>query len=193
MIKSDGFYDYTWNPVEGCLHGCEYCYARRDLERRGKSFKPTFYPDRLDEPKMIKVKKRIFVTHYCDLFGTWVPRNWVLSILDVIKRSGHDYIFITKNPLRYYEYEFSDNCILGVTVESSYEWHRTKMMEGLKNRKMASIEPLLGSFAGYDFLQFDLVVIGDMIGAKSNIKSEWVNSIKHENIFYKPNIRRHLK
>lgn len=20
--------DYTWNPVTGCLHGCEYCYAR---------------------------------------------------------------------------------------------------------------------------------------------------------------------
>ena len=19
----------TWNPVTGCLHGCEYCYARR--------------------------------------------------------------------------------------------------------------------------------------------------------------------
>lgn len=20
--------DSTWNPVTGCLHGCEYCYAR---------------------------------------------------------------------------------------------------------------------------------------------------------------------
>ncbi len=25
--------DYTWNPVTGCLHGCEYCYARRIAER----------------------------------------------------------------------------------------------------------------------------------------------------------------
>jgi len=23
----------TWNPVTGCLHGCEYCYARRIAER----------------------------------------------------------------------------------------------------------------------------------------------------------------
>ena len=23
----------TWNPVSGCLHGCEYCYARRIAER----------------------------------------------------------------------------------------------------------------------------------------------------------------
>lgn len=25
--------DYTWNPVTGCLHGCEYCYARRIANR----------------------------------------------------------------------------------------------------------------------------------------------------------------
>lgn len=25
--------DYTWNPVTGCLHGCEYCYARRIARR----------------------------------------------------------------------------------------------------------------------------------------------------------------
>lgn len=25
--------DSTWNPVTGCLHGCEYCYARKIAER----------------------------------------------------------------------------------------------------------------------------------------------------------------
>lgn len=25
--------DYSWNPVTGCLHGCEYCYARRITDR----------------------------------------------------------------------------------------------------------------------------------------------------------------
>ena len=28
--------DYTWNPVTGCLHNCDYCYARRIAERFGK-------------------------------------------------------------------------------------------------------------------------------------------------------------
>jgi protein gp37 len=28
--------DFTWNPVTGCLHGCEYCYARKVTERFGK-------------------------------------------------------------------------------------------------------------------------------------------------------------
>lgn len=27
--------DSTWNPVTGCLHGCEYCYARGISERFG--------------------------------------------------------------------------------------------------------------------------------------------------------------
>jgi len=27
--------DATWNPVTGCLHGCEYCYARRIAGRFG--------------------------------------------------------------------------------------------------------------------------------------------------------------
>lgn len=27
--------DSTWNPVTGCLHGCEYCYARRIAARFG--------------------------------------------------------------------------------------------------------------------------------------------------------------
>lgn len=25
--------DSTWNPVVGCKHGCEYCYAKRIAER----------------------------------------------------------------------------------------------------------------------------------------------------------------
>ena len=36
----------TWNPVTGCLHGCEYCYARRIAERFGANQMPIFadYP-----------------------------------------------------------------------------------------------------------------------------------------------------
>lgn len=38
--------DATWNPVTGCLHGCEYCYARRIAERFGSHQMPVFrdYP-----------------------------------------------------------------------------------------------------------------------------------------------------
>jgi protein gp37 len=36
MIKTKiEWTDSTWNPVSGCQHGCEYCYARRQAERFG--------------------------------------------------------------------------------------------------------------------------------------------------------------
>lgn len=35
--------DATWNPVTGCLHGCEYCYARRIAERFGGGGNPIDY------------------------------------------------------------------------------------------------------------------------------------------------------
>lgn len=43
--------DATWNPVTGCLHGCDYCYARRIAERFGLNQMPIFtdYPV-LNEP-----------------------------------------------------------------------------------------------------------------------------------------------
>lgn len=38
--------DASWNPVTGCLHGCEYCYARKIAERFGSKQMPIFadYP-----------------------------------------------------------------------------------------------------------------------------------------------------
>ena len=43
--------DSTWNPVTGCLHDCEYCYAKRIAERFGSNLMPIFtkYPV-LDKP-----------------------------------------------------------------------------------------------------------------------------------------------
>jgi len=29
VINPDGSPGYTWNPITGCLNGCEYCYARK--------------------------------------------------------------------------------------------------------------------------------------------------------------------
>ena len=38
--------DSSWNPVTGCLHGCEYCYARSIAKRFGSHQMPIFrdYP-----------------------------------------------------------------------------------------------------------------------------------------------------
>ena len=72
----DGSQGYTWNPITGCLNGCEYCYARKLANGRLKSrylaikytsdydpyhprrcehlddpFYPRFWEDRLDDIK----------------------------------------------------------------------------------------------------------------------------------------------
>lgn len=60
--------DSTWNPVTGCRHSCEYCYARAMTKRfpatYPNGFEPTFYDDRMDqfygitENEIILLKKR---------------------------------------------------------------------------------------------------------------------------------------
>ena len=47
----DGTQGYTWNPITGCLNGCEYCYARRLANTRlrarylANTNLPEFTPD----------------------------------------------------------------------------------------------------------------------------------------------------
>ena len=133
--------DYTFNPVTGCLHGCEYCYARRIAERfytipdekwpgeKNKrvlerplkdcvgrvctypfEFEPTFYEYRLDEPQHIKKPSKIFVVSMGDLFGEWVPDEWIQQVFDACaKAPQHKYLFLTKNPGRFRDYGFTSS------------------------------------------------------------------------------------
>ena len=138
--------DATWNPVTGCLHGCEYCYARRIAERFGSvgteintengyecdlyegtgenhvlekpdmrewksgkitkapypfCFDPTFHRYKLDEPQHWKKPRNIFVCSMADLFGEWVPDEWIEQVFAACDAAPwHRYIFLTKNPKR---------------------------------------------------------------------------------------------
>lgn len=120
--------DATWNPVTGCLHRCEYCYARRMAERfdggwrcdylpypvldePDKSggriqpypygFLPTFHKYRLDIPQRWPKHKVIFVCSMADLFGEWVPDRWIEEVFEACRRAPqHTYLFLTKNPDR---------------------------------------------------------------------------------------------
>ena len=118
--------DSTWNPVTGCLHGCEYCYAKRIARRFGDKaaecgtirnqyiklkdepypygFDPTFHRYRLDRPKIWKKARNIFVCSMSDLFGEWVPDEWIFKVFSTCMMAmQHSYLFLTKNPGRYIE------------------------------------------------------------------------------------------
>ena len=121
---------YTWNPITGCLNTCEYCYARKIVNRFAKTkkkkpsefmtlgfmnevwgngyvkypwgFNPTLHFDRLDEPQKIKKPSVIFVCSMADMFGGWIPYSWIQKVFEACKKAPqHIYIFLTKNPMRY--------------------------------------------------------------------------------------------
>ena len=67
-------------------------------------FTPTLHRYRLDDPQQWKQPRNIFVCSMADLFGDWVPDEWLQEVLEACdKASQHRYMFLTKNPGRYAE------------------------------------------------------------------------------------------
>lgn len=238
--------DYTWNPVTGCHHGCDYCYARRISRRfctnehgkqglmspcagdcnacsimdgyeflgekirynHGKApypygFMPTFHSHRLDEPAKLKNPSSIFVCSMGDLFGEWVPDKWIKEVLTACATTPwHSYLFLTKNPDRYYQLDDRDSNILpDVTVpdeefggwylgaSASAEEEAQKAYENMCISWM-SLEPLHGNFSEEFFFYQDSIsdteprwnwlVVGTETGNRKNKiipKEEWIEDI----------------
>lgn len=61
--------DSTWNPITGCLHRCEYCYARGIAERFGGKQK---YANIFDESEPIKgIGKQMVISLFRKGKITW--------------------------------------------------------------------------------------------------------------------------
>jgi len=190
---------HTWNPVVGCKHGCNYCYAKR-MNDRFKWIKkwdePQWIEDRIMEPYELKKPSKIFVCSIADLFGDWVPDKWIRDVIKTAEQNQrHTFQFLTKNPKRYSEFKFPKNCWLGVTLTNSKVQSVWKLNElkKKKNYKFVSFEPLLDYMSLLDLSEIDLVIVGAMTGPGTiEPKKEWIDSIKHKNIFYKSNIKKYL-
>lgn len=143
--------DRTWNPVTGCEYGCPYCYARKIAQRFPifNKFKPTFHEKRLQRPLKIKEPQVVFVSSMGDLFGPWVPSPWISRILNICEQAHwHRFIFLTKNPARYNNWEFPPNCIAGFTAVNHEDYYNkmSKLYSPTAERLnlMVSLEPLQG-------------------------------------------------
>ena len=115
--KTIGWATHTVNPVTGkCPRACHYCFANRMYDRFKWNPEIEFHPERLDEIAKLKKPSRIFVGSTHDIFGDWIPKEWIFRIMKTIEQwPEHTYLFLTKNPLRYSRSLFPDNCWAGVT------------------------------------------------------------------------------
>lgn len=238
--------DSTWNSVTGCLHDCEYCYARKIANRFGTidktiesaaeegiglgdayfrnpdyfyelnepvrnengriepypaNFYPTFHRYRLNEPQKWKKPCTIFVCSMADLFGEWVPDEWIKEVFEACaKAQQHRYLFLTKNPKRYVELErrfllpHNDNMWYGTTATNNEQFSNAVKSFGnlsSKAKTFLSIEPLLENIdavgvrtpnKGCNALAFMFywVIIGAETGNNKNKivpEKSWIDSI----------------
>ncbi|WP_456478203.1 DUF5131 family protein [Geoglobus ahangari] len=194
--------DFTWNPVTGCRHGCQYCYARRIASRFRNlfpnGFEPTFHPERLDEPFKVPRSFRsrnpnlpegsamIFTVSMGDLFGGWVSIEWIYPILNVVRSNPHHiFQFLTKNPYRLKEFPFTPNTWVGATVD----WVTTESLRRARvalsrvsgaSVRFVSLEPFLHLdflVEAEDFEGFDWVIIGAQTNPYRPPEKEWVRRV----------------
>jgi len=195
--------DYSWNPVTGCRHGCPYCYARKIAQSsRGvwsypNGFEPTFHPNRIDQPLRKGPASMVFVCSMADLFGDWVPQEWIDRVLDTVRRSAHTFQFLTKNPRRLPRLNpWPGNAWVGASATNQDQAdvasrHLAKVDAPVR---FVSCEPLLApvDLAG-DF--WDWIIVGACTGARrSQPDPAWVDALTAKAraigaaLFYKPNL-----
>jgi protein gp37/ParB-like chromosome segregation protein Spo0J len=175
---------WSWNPVTGCRHNCPYCYARDIAERfYEQKFEPTFLPDRLGAPARMSIPnsakedvsyRNVFTCSMADLFGRWVPSEWIQAVLDVIAKSDDwNFLFLTKFPKRYAEFRFPNNAWIGTTVDcqARVESAEKAMAEVRASVKWLSIEPMIEPLSFSNLAAFQWIVIGG--ASRSSQTPEW--------------------
>lgn len=159
---------------------------RPKIESYPYGFLPTFHEYRLDLPRRWPKHKVIFVCSMADLFGPWVPEEWITQVFEACRRSPqHTYLFLTKNPKRLCDMANArtlpkdENFWWGSTVERK---GRTIYPGRITDHTFISIEPLqenlhagLGSFGSAEW-----IIIGAETGSKRDKKlpeKEWIDNI----------------
>lgn len=180
---------WSWNPITGCLHDCPYCYAR-DIAHQARmkdtypfGFAPTLRPMHLFAPQQMKLPKEaskdtrfknVFTGSMSDMFGRWVPEEWITAVLESISKAPEwNFLCLTKFPKRMTEFALPKNMWMGTTVDlQARVANAEKAFAKVKALvKWLSVEPMLEPLKFSRLDLFDWIVIG---GASSSTKTpEW--------------------
>jgi protein gp37 len=172
MNKTDiEWTDFTSNPWrQKCKKKCWYCYAWKYYPRFG------YYSDNpeLDHNELVKIVKRkkpakIFMGSMTDLLGEWVRDSVIHAIICTAKISPqHTFQFLTKNPKRYLEFDWPENCWLGATATNQKQWDEAiRVFNKIEsdNKLFISCEPLLENIKPHpNPLFIDWLIIGAITG-----------------------------
>ena len=153
-------------------------------------FTPTLHRYTLDQPSKWCKPRTIFVCSMADLFGSWIPDEWITEVFNACMAAPqHRYLFLTKNPKRYIDLATKgllpvkhDNFWFGSTTttpETEFFWH-----DNLNT--FVSIEPILAPFKGlvddgiYPTSKTNWIIIGAETGNHKNKnvpEKAWIEEI----------------
>lgn len=199
--------DETWNPVTGCVKispGCKHCYAETFAERfRGtvsspgkvhpfySGFDPTLRPERLDAPLKWRAPRRVFVNSMSDLFGEFVPDDFLARVFDVMRETPqHTYQVLTKRAPRLRAWTNQQPWLreathiwLGVSVEDRK--YGLPRLDDLRHATAAvrflSVEPLLEQLGRIDLRSINWVIVGGESGPRARpMDPAWVREVRDQ-------------
>lgn len=199
--------DATWNPIVGCTHGCEFCYARRVMKRRKPGvredgthygcwncwqFRPHLHEERLGQPAAVKSPRIIFCGSVTDLFDPGVgyegARELVWGAME--RADWHHYVALTKRPDLIEPAELDDHARtlrlwLGVSVTCDDDWWRVeRLVEATRHTRVhpiISCEPLLGPIRHEIPREIEWVIVGAQTGAgAAECRLSWVEDIEEQ-------------
>jgi len=164
-----------WNVIVGCRFNCTYC--KRSFQAQMKrqkhncqlcyEYEPHFHENRLND-SLPRTHGDEFIWACSSGDISFAAERWVTAVLDRIRELENRTFFIqSKDPRCFYKYDFPENVILGITLETNRDDGYESISHALPpskrarifaahphDRKIVTVEPI----QQFDFLVFFMMI-----------------------------------